>query len=72
VVLVVVVPVGPVVADAAARAAVPAPIQPFSAPEIASVLASSDSLERQPARVTWLWSPRCIEGTFGPSPERHR
>jgi hypothetical protein len=60
VVLVLVASVGAALEDWAPRAAVPAPIQPFTAPEMASVLASSDSRERQPVRALWVASLRCI------------
>jgi hypothetical protein len=66
---VVVAPVGRALADWAPRAAVVPPIQPFSALDMASVLASSDRRERQPARALWARSLRCIQGTFGRSPE---
>jgi hypothetical protein len=69
VVPVVVAAVGAGLADCALRAAVPPPIQPFSAPDIASVLASSDSRERQPAPVLWVRGLPCMQGTFGGAPE---
>jgi hypothetical protein len=51
----------------APRAVVPPPIQPFSAPETASVLARSDSRDRQ--RLLVRFGPRSTLGTLGPSPE---
>jgi hypothetical protein len=63
---VVVEPEGATLADWAPRAAVP-PIQPFSALERASALASSESRERRPPPV--LRSLRSMEGTFQPPPE---
>ncbi len=65
VVLVVGAPGGAVLAGRAAPAAVLPPIQPFSALEMASVLASSDSRLRQPTRVLWARSLRCTSQTFG-------
>ncbi len=53
---------------ACALRAMPPPIQPLIALDIASVLASSDSRERQPAREC-IRSLRSISGTFGRSPE---
>jgi hypothetical protein len=67
---VVVAPAGAVLDDCALRAAVLPAIQPLTALAIASVLATSDSRERQPARVLWLRSPRSISETFGQAPER--
>jgi hypothetical protein len=49
--------------------AVPAPIQLFSALDMASVLASSDNRARQAARLLLLRGLRCMPGTLGPPPE---
>jgi hypothetical protein len=71
VVTVVVPPGGPAFGDCAARAEVAPPSQAFIAPDIASVLARSDSRALQPARELWRRCLRCIQVTFEPSPE-HR
>jgi hypothetical protein len=67
---VVVVPDGGALADGALRAAVAPPIQPFSALDMASVLANCDRRERQPVRAPCVRSLRCIPRTFGEAPER--
>jgi hypothetical protein len=68
----VVAPVEAVLAGCAPRAPVPPLIQPFSALDNASVLASSESRERQPARLPWVRGLRFMPRTVVGVPERWR
>jgi hypothetical protein len=70
VVPVVVARAGAALGECVLPAAVPPAIQPFTALDTASVLASSDTRERQRARVPPDRNLGCIQPTFGRPPER--
>jgi hypothetical protein len=61
---------GSALAACALLAALPPAIQPFTALDMASVPATSDSRERQPARERRVRGLRCICRTLRRSPER--
>jgi hypothetical protein len=61
---------GAAVAVGALPAAGLAPIQPLTALDMARVLASSESRERQPLGTPGHWSLWSIAGTLGVPPER--
>jgi hypothetical protein len=58
-------PVGGTPEGLTLAAAVPPPIQAFTALDMASVLAMSESRERQVAPVMWVESLRCMRGPWG-------
>jgi hypothetical protein len=69
-VVVVLVGAGAAVADCAPRAVAAPPIQPFSALEMARMLATSESRPCRPARAPRVRGLRCTHQTLGPVPER--